>query len=82
MEASYCRGVPLKKRGPFRDFATLLPGDAMFRWLSRTGWQLRQRSRPVSHPALPIIGTALTIRRVSMLGHDDLNAHFRSALDY
>jgi len=46
MEASYCRGVPLKKRGPFRDFATLLPGDAMFRWLSRTGWQLRQRSRP------------------------------------
>jgi hypothetical protein len=29
-----------------------------------------------------MIGIALTIRRVSMLGHDDLNAHFRSALDY
>ena len=82
MEASYCRGVPLKKRGPFRDFATLLPGTPCSAGCPVRAGNYDNVAVRVSHPALPMIGTALTIRRVSMLGHDDLNAHFRSALDY
>src|SRR5258707_13331802 len=33
----------------------------------------------VAHPALPVIGAAVTVRRVSMPGQNDLDSHFRGS---
>jgi len=79
-QAKYRRRRLRKERDPFRKVVILLARTPCSAGRSvRTGNHYDIAIR-VAHPALPVIRSAVAIRRISMPGHDDLHAHFSGAL--
>src|SRR5580700_844954 len=79
-ETVYRRRRPIEKRGHFCSVVVLLAGTPCSAGRSVGAGNDYHVAVRVPYPELPVIRTAVAIGRVSMAGHDDLDAHFSGAL--